>query len=83
MHVVKDGQVVAQHDAEPGLAGFPTSRWPAGGIITDRHPIRIPPEAQPGSYVVMVGLYDPASGARAQLAQGGDAVQLSDQVEIK
>ena len=83
VHVLKDGQVIAQHDAEPELSGYPTTRWPAGQIIPDRHPIQIPPEAQPGRYSVMVGLYDPASGARAQLAQGGDSIQLSERVDIK
>ena len=83
VHVIKDGQVIAQHDAEPGLGGYPTGRWPAGQVIPDRHPIQIPPEAQPGSYSVMIGLYDPANGARAQLAQGGDAIQLSERIEIK
>lgn len=83
VHVVRDGQTAAQHDAEPGLGGYPTSRWPAGQVIPDRHPIQAPPDAQPGKYSVMVGLYDPVSGARAQLAGGGDTVQLADQVTIK
>jgi len=83
VHVVRDGQVVAQHDAEPGLAGSPTSRWRAGEVVTDWHPIQVPPEAPAGSASVVVGLYDPASGARAQLAQGGDSVQLSDMVTVK
>ena len=83
VHVLKDGQVIAQHDAEPELGGYPTTRWPAGQVIPDRHPIQMPPAAQPGSYSVMVGLYDPASGARAPLAQGGDSIQLSESVDIK
>ena len=82
VHVLKDGQVIAQHDAEPGLGGYPTTRWPAGDIIPDRHLIQIPSEAQAGDYTAVVGLYDPVSGTRAQLTQGGDAVQLSDQVSI-
>ena len=82
VHVLRDGQVVAQHDAEPALTGYPTSRWRTGESITDWHPIQIPPEAPAGDYTVMVGLYDPTSGARAQLAQGGDVVQLADQVKI-
>ena len=82
VHVLKDGQVIAQHDAEPGLGGYPTARWPAGDIIPDRHLIQIPSEAQAGDYTAVVGLYDPVSGTRAQLTQGGDAVQLSDQVSI-
>ena len=30
----------------------------------------------------MVGLYDPISGARAQLVGGGDAVQLSGPITV-
>ena len=82
VHVVRDGQVAAQHDSEPGLGGFPTSRWRAGEIVTDRHPIQVPPETQAGSYSVMVGLYDPASGDRAQLSQGGDALPLTGNVTV-
>ena len=83
VHLVREGQVVAQHDAEPGLGGYPTTRWPAREIIPDRHVIQLPPDAQPGSYSVMVGLYDPISGARAQLTGGGDAVQLSRPITVK
>ena len=83
VHVVRDGQVVAQHDAEPGLAGSPTSRWRAGEVVTDWHPIQVPPEAPAGSASVVVGLYYPASGARVPLAQGGDSLQLSDTVTVK
>jgi uncharacterized membrane protein len=82
VHVVREGQVVAQHDAEPDLGGYPTARWRAGEVVADWHPIEIPPEAQAGSASVVVGLYDPASGARAQLAQGGDSVTLSDTVTV-
>ena len=82
VHVVRDGQVAAQHDSEPGLGGFPTSRWRSGEIVTDRHPIQVPPETQAGSYSVMVGLYDPASGDRAQLSQGGDALPLTGNVTV-
>jgi hypothetical protein len=80
--VLRDGQVVAQHDAVPGLGGYPTSRWPAGQVVADWHPIQVPPDAKPGSYSVEVGLYDPASGARAVLAQGGDSLLLSSKVNI-
>jgi len=82
VHVVRDGQVVAQHDAEPGLGGYPTSTWHAGEVVTDWHPVQMPPEAQTGSAAVVVGLYDPATGDRAQLAQGGDALQLADKITV-
>ena len=83
VHVLRDGQVVAQHDAEPDLGGYPTSHWRAGEVIPDRHPIQGPPEAQTGGFSVEVGLYDPATGARAQLAQGGDSVTLSEPITIR
>lgn len=82
VHLMRDGQVVAQHDAEPGLGGYPTSTWRAGEVVTDRHPIQVQPDAQTGSAAVVVGLYDPATGDRAQLVSGGDSLQLADKVTV-
>ncbi len=82
VHLVYDGQIISQHDAQPGLDGFPTSRWRVGEIIPDRHPISVPADAPPGEYQLVVGLYDPLSGQRVALAAGGDSVTLSKAVTV-
>ncbi|MCX6032809.1 MAG: DUF2079 domain-containing protein [Chloroflexi bacterium] len=82
VHLVRDGQLVGQHDAEPGLDGFPTSNWRVGEVIPDRHPIQIPSDAPSGAYHLLVGFYDPVSGERVILSDGGDSVTLSNAVEV-
>ena len=43
---------------------YPTSRWPAGEIITDNRSFPIPEGTPPGTYELYVGLYDLESGGR-------------------
>lgn len=58
------GNVVAQHDGQPRNGSYPASVWSAGEVIPDGHAITIPAEAAPGAYAIVVGLYDPHTGAR-------------------
>ena len=55
---------VAQADGPPLDGWYPTSRWPAGEIITDNRSFPLPEETPPGTYELYVGLYDLASGVR-------------------
>ncbi|MBI5878889.1 MAG: DUF1616 domain-containing protein [Chloroflexi bacterium] len=65
IHVADSGgQPVAQADDEPVAGLRPTDTWRAGELIDDRYAIMLPPELRPGSYVVLAGLYDPATSAR-------------------
>ena len=59
VHLVgPDGRPVAQQDGMP-VGGFaPTSGWPAGVAISDRHGLILPMDLAPGRYEVWVGLYD-------------------------
>jgi len=70
------GQTVAQRDAPPANGFQPTSSWRAGQDVLDRHGIVVPSDAPAGAYTLVVGLYDPASGARVPLsAAAGDTVR--------
>ena len=51
------GQVVAQHDGDPGGGYTPTSRWRAGEVIADRHRLALPDGLAPGDYLLKAGLY--------------------------
>ncbi len=70
------GQVVAQHDSEPGNNDLRTTRWAAGEYLDDAHPLALPANLPPGDYRVRVGLYLYPDGARLPLATGGDAYAL-------
>ncbi|PJF48474.1 MAG: hypothetical protein D6709_00915 [Chloroflexi bacterium] len=58
------GNVIAQHDGQPRNGSYPTSVWSPGEVIPDGHAITIPAGIVPGAYAVVVGLYDPHTGAR-------------------
>jgi len=58
---------VAQADALP-LAGFyRTSAWQVGEILNDTHRLTLPADLKPGTYRIIVGLYDPQTGQRLPL----------------
>jgi hypothetical protein len=59
-----DGAPVAQADAPPLDGDYPTSVWPPGDILADPHRLQLPADLLPGSYTIILGLYDPATGAR-------------------
>lgn len=56
-----EGALIDQHDAEPGNNQFPTVAWTPGEVVIDLHGLAVPPDALPGEYAIIVGLYDPAA----------------------
>ena len=68
---------VAQGDAPPLNGRWPTSQWRPGVAVDDVHTVPLPAGLRPGSYDLLVGLYDPATGERLHLLDGRDAVRLS------
>jgi len=76
VHAVDDtGRVIAQHDGVPAAGERPTNSWAPGEAITDRHGLLLP-AGWSGTLHIRVGLYEPESGRRVRLADGGDAVDL-------
>jgi mannosyltransferase len=71
-----DGRIVAQHDGPPAAAG--SEAWTAGAEYRGRLAVLVPPDAAPGAYRLVVGLYDPATGERLALADGRDALPLAE-----
>ena len=58
------GAIVHQSDAEPGAWGRPTRGWLKGEYILETHTLPIRSDLPPGSYTLVVGLYDPLTGDR-------------------
>jgi hypothetical protein len=69
-------QVIAQHDSEPAGGGAPTDSWEPGRLYLDRRGIFVPPGAPPGSYRLIVALYDSITGERLSTPEG-DAFTVS------
>jgi hypothetical protein len=68
IHLIDDaGNIVAQHDSVPQEGARPTTGFAPGEVIAE--PVRL--EAPPGTYHLRIGWYDPISGARVPLADGG------------
>jgi len=65
VHVVdSDGHTVAQADGPPAGGTPPSSLWVPGQIVIDAHAIEVPPDIQPGTYRLSVGIYDPRTSRR-------------------
>jgi 4-amino-4-deoxy-L-arabinose transferase-like glycosyltransferase len=82
-HLVDEaGDIVAQGDGPPRGGRYPTTAWAAGEHLADAHVIRLPSDAPPGTYHLLVGLYDAQSGARLPLVAGDDRVSLEEAIRI-
>ena len=69
------GGQLATADGPPLSGDYPTSLWQKGDVVVDRHLLAIPDTIEPGTYQLSVGLYDPDTLARVQLADGsGDTI---------
>jgi mannosyltransferase len=53
-----EGQIVAQRDSEPGGGLALTTTWIPGETIVDNHGLLLPADAKPGTYTVLLGLYE-------------------------
>ncbi len=68
------GAVIGQHDGLPAEGTLPTTTWEVGEIIPDRHQIDFPITPN-GHYRLIVGMYDPRTGARLPITNAeGDAM---------
>jgi hypothetical protein len=59
-----DGQPWAQHDNPPWGGWYPTSLWREGEIIRDDYVLQLRPDAPPGTYTLIAGMYLPESMER-------------------
>ncbi|MFQ3568286.1 MAG: glycosyltransferase family 39 protein [Aggregatilineales bacterium] len=72
-----EGMLAAQRDSEPGSGLALTTTWSPGVVVIDQHGLLIPAELSPGTYALIIGLYDlddPAT--RLRLDSGEDALRL-------
>jgi hypothetical protein len=64
------GQIQAKTDSPPVMGFWPTSRWEADKLVADEQMLARPPETQPGTYRLEVGMYDPQTWAVLEPAVG-------------
>lgn len=59
VHLVDEtGEMVTQADGPPLNGDYPTSKWLAACQFEDVHFIALPEDIEPGTYSVLVGMYD-------------------------
>jgi hypothetical protein len=63
VHYLRNGQLIAQSDADPAQTFWPTSRWRPGDVIWDTHTLAINSPPQPNDEV-RAGLYLRADNRR-------------------
>lgn len=81
-----DAYKAGQVDREPGCDRYPISFWQPGEVIADHYTIPLAADARPGTYQLLIGLYELESGERLPVfdASGepvGDALGI-DEVRI-
>ncbi len=82
-----DKDRVINEDGQPLNWALPTTCWAVGKTIEDIHGFRVDPNAKPGNYVPLIGMYATGGGPRlhvfeSPLARAG-AVQLPSVIEVR
>jgi len=75
-------QVIAQRDSEPAGGAMPTDRWQPASPVMDNHGLALPVGIPPGSYRLIVALYDAQSGVRLPV-DGTDNYQLGEVTVVR
>lgn len=77
VHVLdREGTIWGQCDSMPMGGQRPTSTWTPGEIIEDECQMTIGVQGPREGYTVQLGLYDPNTGVRLALSDGGTAVTI-------
>jgi hypothetical protein len=83
----RDDVRIASQDGRPANWTLPTTCWLPGQVVHDPHRITVDPDAQPGDYFVLVGLYDEHTGERAFVHTAriatSNAVALPETVRVQ
>jgi hypothetical protein len=76
------GRLIVGSDAIPDEWRRPTTGWVADEFITDSHHLVVPEDLIPGSYQLLIGLYDMISLERISTDAGDNALILNRSIEI-
>jgi len=76
---LKDFHKAGQRDGQPGCNAYPTTTWLPGDVIADHYTLPIEPDALPGEYTLLTGLYIGDQRLDVYTAEGQPA---GNQVEL-
>jgi hypothetical protein len=77
-----EGTIWAQHDAPPGGGCCPANTWNEDEVIVDEHPIALGADLLPGTYWLVVGMYDEEFETRLPAYDAAGTPLAHDQIEI-
>ena len=77
-----EGNIWAQHDAPPGGGCCPANTWVEDEVIVDEHPIALGADLLPGTYWLVVGMYDEETETRVPAYDADGTPLAHDQIEI-
>jgi 4-amino-4-deoxy-L-arabinose transferase-like glycosyltransferase len=77
-----EAHVWGQHDGQPLLGAHPTSGWADGVVLPDPHRLQIDPQAPPGAYDLVVGMYRWPSLERLPAAGSGGERWPDDRIVL-
>ncbi|MBI2861629.1 MAG: glycosyltransferase family 39 protein [Chloroflexi bacterium] len=74
-HLIDEQEYLwGQRDSEPNVGAQPSNTWKVGEPVMDRLGVLALPGTPPGQYRLEIGLYDPTTGQRLPIRQGGTTV---------
>jgi len=73
-----DNAIIAQQDNWPVNGQWPPTCWQPNEQIVDAYTLSLPPDTPPGSYRLVIGLYDATHNTRLQTTDGRDALLLQE-----
>ena len=83
VHLVdRQGQLVAQTDAQPVSGNYPTDLWGDNEVISDTHVLALPIDLSGGDYRVLVGLYSVETGQRLLVLDSEDLPMPDNQISL-
>jgi hypothetical protein len=74
---LETGELVAQVDVMPRGWTYPTTWWENDEVVSDEITLAVS-DVPPGTYRVVIGVYDPDSGARLPVTEAADADKAKD-----
>lgn len=73
-------RLVAQQDSTPARGTYPTSAWQPGELVLDGYELEV--DVAPGTYSIIVGMYDPVTLARLPASNANGAPLPDDRVTL-
>lgn len=73
----------AQEDIQPRRGNYPTSLWSVEEVVRDEHRLSLPPDAPPGDYLLLAGLYRADDHQSLLVTDSGERYAIVDKIRVE